>query len=146
MIAPVVVLRAMGPVHSTHIDNPPTHGRSIPALSHTFVENILLPSFRKLIQEVTSERMCTNYWLTVQEKVWFGVLTAPMTIAVDLDVKQKNKQQKQHIIIYFLQRSVFMLSILGLVKQQSGIHSNKKETSDSHSIVSVDPVKMSQQK
>ena len=28
----------MGPVHSTHRDNSPTHGSSIPARSHTFVE------------------------------------------------------------------------------------------------------------
>ena len=52
MIAPVVVLGAMGPVHSTHRGNSPTHGSSISARSHTFVEIdheiiftiILLPS------------------------------------------------------------------------------------------------------
>ena len=38
MIAPVVLLGAMGPVHSTHRDNSPTHGSSILARSHTFVE------------------------------------------------------------------------------------------------------------
>ena len=38
MIAPVVVLGAMGPVHTTHRDNSPTHGSSIPARSHIFVE------------------------------------------------------------------------------------------------------------
>ena len=65
----------------------------IPALSHTFMEIdreiismvILLPS-RWIIQEgllsVTSESMCTKYWLTAcsklaQEKVWLGELTVP---------------------------------------------------------------------
>ena len=66
---------------------------SIPVRSHTFVEidheiistAILLPS-ADFIQEgllsVTSESMCTNYWLNrlfkpAQEKVWLSELTVP---------------------------------------------------------------------
>ena len=63
----------------------------IPARSHTFVgidyeiisTVILLPSiesFKKL--SVTSESMCTKYWLTAcsslpRKKVWLGELTVP---------------------------------------------------------------------
>ena len=39
------------------------------------------PPFHWFIQEgllsVTSESMCTNYWLTAQEKVWLSELTVP---------------------------------------------------------------------
>ena len=65
---------------------------SIPARSHTFVEIdheiistvILLPSaesFKKGLS-VTSESMCTKYWLTAcsslpRKKVWLGELTIP---------------------------------------------------------------------
>ena len=65
---------------------------SIPARSHTFVEIdqkinstvILLPSaesFKKGLLSVTSESMCTKYWLTacssLPRKVWLGELTVP---------------------------------------------------------------------
>ena len=66
---------------------------SIPARSHTFVEIdheiistvILLPSadsFQEGLLSVTSESMCTNYWLTAcsslpRKKVWLGELTVP---------------------------------------------------------------------
>ena len=66
---------------------------SIPVRSHTFVEieswnNFYghSPPFRWFIQEgllsVTSESMCTNYWLTAcsclpRKKVWLGELTVP---------------------------------------------------------------------
>ena len=66
----------------------------IPARSHTFVEIdhelistvILLPSAESFMngccQLVTSENMCTNYWLTTcsclsRKKVWLGELTVP---------------------------------------------------------------------
>ena len=66
---------------------------SIPARYHTFVEIdheiistvILLPSAdtQEGLLSVTSESMCTNYWLTAcllkpaQEKMWLSELTVP---------------------------------------------------------------------
>ena len=83
---------------------------SIPARTYTFVEIdheiistviLRLPLIQERTLSVTSESMCTKYWLTAyilklaQEKVWFGELTDRlyMTIAVDWDIKpqQTNK-------------------------------------------------------
>ena len=61
---------------------------SIPVRSHTFlgIDHEMIPPFRWFIQEgllsVTSESMCTNYWLTTcsslpRKKVRFGELTVP---------------------------------------------------------------------
>ena len=58
----------------------------IPTQSHTFVEIdhetvstviLLLPQIQEELVSVTSESMCTKYWLTAlikpaQEKVWLG--------------------------------------------------------------------------
>ena len=54
----------------------------IPARSHTFVEIdhemismviLLLPLIQEGLLSVTSESMCTKYWLTLpREKVWLG--------------------------------------------------------------------------
>ena len=55
----------------------------IPVWSHTFVEIdheiICMVILLQLIQEgllsVTSQSMCTQYWLTASEKAWLGELT-----------------------------------------------------------------------
>ena len=78
---------------------------SIPARSHTFVEIDHSPPFRWIIQEgllsVTSESMCTKYWLTAcsslprKKSVVRWTDRPAMTIAVDLGrkaTKQTNKQ------------------------------------------------------
>ena len=39
------------------------------------------------------EVLVNSLFKFVQEKVWLGELTVPMTIAVDWDVKQQNKQK-----------------------------------------------------
>ena len=39
-----------------------------------------------------NESLVKRLFKLVQEKVWIGELTIPMTIAADWDVKQQNKQ------------------------------------------------------
>ena len=100
------------PVQLWSIVGNPGVASLIPAWSHTFVEidheKFLnhSPPFRCFIQEgllsVTSESMCTNYWLTalVQACPWKGV---------DWDVKQQNKQKKRarkQLNAYYWERSV----------------------------------------
>ena len=85
----------------------------IPARSHTFMEFdhkiistvILLPlplnhSRRVVVsykQKYMHEVLVNHLLKLAQEKVWLGELTVPaMTIAVDWDVKQQNKQTKNH--------------------------------------------------
>ena len=81
---------------------------SILVRSHTFVEIdhemisavILLPRFRCSIQErllsVTSEIMCTNYWLTACPSVVMWTDRPAMTIAVDLGRKATKHTNKQN--------------------------------------------------
>ena len=76
---------------------------SILARYHTFVEidhdiistAILLSSadsFKKDCCQLQAN-VCTNYWLTAQEKVWLGELTVPpWPRLLTWDVKQENKQ------------------------------------------------------
>ena len=47
---------------------------------------------RKYVHELLVKRL----FKLVQEKVWIGELTIPMTIAIDWDVKQQNKQTNKH--------------------------------------------------
>ena len=62
----------------------------IPVRYHTFVEidheiiSTVIPLIKEGLLSVTSESMCTKYWLTVfkwssfpRKKVWFGELTVP---------------------------------------------------------------------
>ena len=87
---------------------------SIPVRSHTFVEIehemistvILFPSADSFIQEgllsVTSESMCTNYWLTacssLPRKKCGKVTDSPaMTIAVDLGRKATKQTNKRSV-------------------------------------------------
>ena len=88
-----------------HLPADPGVKSSIPAQSHTFVEidhEIISMSFS--IPLIHSKRVVVRYKRTCvhkllvnrffklgQEKVWLGELAA-MTIAVDWDIKQQNKQ------------------------------------------------------
>ena len=69
-----------------HLTADPGVAGLIPARSHIFMKIdheiiskvILLPLIQEGLLSVTSESMCTKYWLTVkhaQEKVWLGELT-----------------------------------------------------------------------
>ena len=55
-----------------------------------------LPLIQERLLSVTSESMCTKYWLTAKsslptKKMWLGEVHPDMTVAVDLDVNNQTK-------------------------------------------------------
>ena len=64
-------------------------------ISRSFSSQPLIHSIRVVASykwKYVHELLVNPFFKLAQEKVWFGELTFPMTIAVDWDVKQQNKQ------------------------------------------------------
>ena len=82
---------------------------------------LLLPLIQEGLLLVTSERMCTKYWLTAQSELALEKSVVrltdhlDMTIAVDWDVKQKTKPQNSFSCLQMLeikQQVIFKIHLI----------------------------------